>query len=161
MQEAGAQAPGLMAAVLGLDEKTVAAVCEEATIDGGIAQIANDNCPGQVVISGDRAGMERAMSALAAAGARKVVPLAVSIAAHSPLMRPAATALEDAIQNTEIVAPVVPVMANMTADLLVDPNAIRRELVAQLMGSVQWTGSIQKLVEAGVTTFVEIGSGAC
>ena len=85
MKQAGAQAPGMMAAILGLDEAPVAAICAEvAAQTGGVVQVANDNCPGQVVISGDKTGMESAMMALGAAGARKVVPLAVSIAAHSP-----------------------------------------------------------------------------
>ncbi len=115
MKEAGAHSPGMMAAVLGLDEARVAAICAEVTATGGIVQVANDNCPGQLVISGDRAGMAAAMAALAAAGARKVVPLAVSIAAHSPLMQPAADALQAAIDATAIAAPLVPVIGNTTA----------------------------------------------
>ncbi|MCB0067543.1 MAG: ACP S-malonyltransferase, partial [Caldilineaceae bacterium] len=108
---------------------------------------------------GDRAGMEAAMEALAAAGARKVVPLAVSIAAHSPLMQPAADALRAAIDGTAIVAPVVPVIGNTTAQPLTSVDAIRAELTAQLTGSVRWTASMQAMVGAGVTTFVELGAG--
>ena len=93
MKDAGVRAPGLMTAILGLNEDRVAAVCADVAAHGGIVQVANDNCPGQVVISGDKIGMEAAMAALSAAGAKKVVPLAVSIAAHSPLMRPAAEQL--------------------------------------------------------------------
>ena len=159
MKVAGTHAPGMMAAVLGLDEARVAELCAEIVATGGIVQVANDNCPGQLVISGDRAGMEAAMEALAAAGARKVVPLAVSIAAHSPLMRPAADALRAAIDGTTIVAPAVPVIGNTTAQPLTSVDAIRAELTAQLTGSVRWTASMQAMLGAGVTTFVELGAG--
>lgn len=159
MKEAGAHSPGLMAAVLGLDEARVAAICAEVAATGGVAQVANDNCPGQLVISGDRAGMEAAMAALAAAGARKVVPLAVSIAAHSPLMQPAADALRAAIDATEIAAPQVPVIGNTTAQPLTTVESIRAELTAQLTGSVRWTASVAAMGGAGVTTFVELGAG--
>ena len=159
MKEAGAHSPGMMAAVLGLDEARVAAICAEVTATGGIVQVANDNCPGQLVISGDRAGMAAAMAALAAAGARKVVPLAVSIAAHSPLMQPAADALRAAIDATEIAAPLVPVIGNTTAQPLTAAESIRAELTAQLTGSVRWTASLEAMVSAGVTTYVEVGAG--
>ncbi|CAN5486708.1 ACP S-malonyltransferase [soil metagenome] len=159
MKEAGDKAPGMMAAILGLDEAQVAAICASATTAGGIAQVANDNCPGQVVISGDRAGMEATMAALSAAGAKKVVPLAVSIAAHSPLMQPAADQLQHVIDTTTIVAPSVPIIANTSAQLLTSAEAIRVELVAQLTGSVRWVASMQVALHAGVTTFVEIGPG--
>jgi [acyl-carrier-protein] S-malonyltransferase len=159
MKLAGENAPGLMAAVLGLDEAQVAEICVQVATDGAIAQVANDNCPGQLVISGNRAGMEAAMAALAAAGARKVVPLAVSIAAHSPLMQPAAEALRTAIDATPIQPPQVPIIGNTTAAPLTTVAAIRDELTAQLTGSVRWSASIQALADAGVTTFVEIGAG--
>lgn len=159
MKEAGERNPGKMAAILGLDEARVAEICAEATARGGIAQVANDNCPGQVVISGDLPGMEAAMAALAAAGARKVAPLAVSIASHSPLMQPAAEALRQAIESTPIQSPHVPIIANTTALPLTDADAIRRELVDQLTGSVRWTASMQRAVADGVTDFVEVGPG--
>lgn len=160
MKQAGAIAPGLMAAVLGLEESQVAALCAEAAAQtGGVVQVANDNCPGQVVISGDRAGVEAALPILEAAGARKVVPLAVSIAAHSPLMRPAAEELAAAIAAAPIQPPSVPVIGNTNAELLSDAAAIRAELVAQLTGSVRWTASMQRAVAAGVTEFIEIGPG--
>ena len=159
MKEAGDKMPGMMAAVLGLDEAKVAEICAESTLQGGITQVANDNCPGQVVISGDRVGMEATMLALAAAGAKKVVPLAVSIAAHSPLMQPAAAELQQVIDRTPIAIPTVPVLANTSAQPLTTANAIRAELVAQLTGSVRWTASMQYALAAGVTRFVEIGPG--
>ena len=159
MKLAGEQAPGLMAAILGLDQSRVDAVCAQIAGDEAIVQIANDNCPGQLVISGNRRGMEQAMAALSAAGARKVVPLAVSIAAHSPLMQPAADALRSAIEATTILPPQVVVIGNTSAGPLESPEAIRAELVAQLTGSVRWTESIQRMAEAGAATFVELGAG--
>ncbi|HRA68308.1 MAG TPA: ACP S-malonyltransferase, partial [Caldilinea sp.] len=159
MKLAGDRAPGRMAAVLGLEEAQVAEVCARVSSDGFIVQVANDNCPGQLVISGDAAGMAAAMAALTAAGARKVAPLAVSIAAHSPLMQPAAAALRTAIAQTAILPPQAPVVGNTTATLLTTVEAIRDELNSQLTDSVRWTASIQHLASAGVTTFVEIGAG--
>jgi [acyl-carrier-protein] S-malonyltransferase len=148
-----------MAAVLGLDEATIARVCAETTAGVGVAEIANDNTHGQVVISGDRAGMEAAMAALSAAGAKRVMPLAVSIAAHSRLMQPVAAALQAAIDAAPLLAPAVPVIGNTAAQPLTTVDDIRRELAAQLTGSVRWTATIQWLEAAGVTTFVEIGPG--
>jgi [acyl-carrier-protein] S-malonyltransferase len=149
----------MMAAILGLEEDKVAAVCAEATANGGLAQVANDNCPGQVVISGNRQGMEAAMAALTAAGARRVMPLAVSIASHCPLMQPAADALRSVIDATPLTPPVVPVIANTSAQPLTDVAAIRAELAAQLTGSVRWSASMRYLLQAGVTQFIEIGPG--
>lgn len=157
MKEAGSTNPGLMAAVLGLEEVDVARICAAATATGGIAVVANDNCPGQTVISGDPRGIEQAMAALQEAGARKVVPLAVSVASHSPLMQPAAAQLRAAIDAAPIATPAVPVIGNTTAQPLTATNAIRDELAAQLTGSVRWTASMQFLVKAGVTDFVEVG----
>jgi len=159
MKLAGMQSPGLMAAVLGLEETVVAATCAEVSAQGGIVQVANDNCPGQIVISGDKAGMEAAMDALTAAGARRVKPLAVSIAAHSPLMQPAAEALQAAIAATPLAPPLVPVIGNTTAQPLTTVEAIQAELTAQLTGSVRWTASMQFALQAGITTFVEVGPG--
>ncbi len=159
MKEAGAQTPGMMAAILGLDGEQVAAVCAEVSAHGGIVQVANDNCPGQIVISGYKPGMEAAMATLQAAGARKVAPLAVSIAAHSPLMQPAAQQLRAAIDAAPITAPRVPVLANTSAEAITTADAIRAELAAQLTGGVKWTASMQAALAAGVTDFVEIGPG--
>lgn len=159
MKEAGESSPGMMAAILGLDEAVVARVCAEATQQEGIAQVANDNCPGQIVISGDRPGMEASMAALAEAGARKVVPLAVSIAAHSPLMAPAADALRSAIDATSVRDASVPVIANTSAQPITSAAAIRDELAAQLTGSVRWTESMQLARAHGMSRFVELGAG--
>jgi [acyl-carrier-protein] S-malonyltransferase len=160
MKQAGQAAPGMMAAVLGLDESDVARICADVAAQvGGVVQVANDNCPGQVVISGDKAGVEAALPALDAAGARKTVPLAVSIAAHSPLMQPAADELAAAIAATPVAVPSVPVIGNTTATLLTDAASIRAELLAQLTGSVRWTASMQLAVAAGINDFIEVGSG--
>lgn len=159
MKWAGEQNPGMMAAVLGPEEAAVAAACAEASAQGGFVQVANDNCPGQTVISGDKAGIEAAMAALTAAGARRVKALAVSIAAHSPLMQPAADQLRAAIEATPIAPPVVPLIGNTTAQPLTTVAAIQDELTAQLTGSVRWTASMQFAMNAGVTTYVEIGPG--
>lgn len=160
MTEAGTLLPGRMAAVLGLDEDVVARACADAAAaSGGLVQIANDNCPGQIVISGDVTGMQAAMTALQAAGARKVVPLEVSIASHSPLMASVAGQLRAAIEATSIQPPVAPLLANTSTAAVTDPAAIVDELAAQLTGSVKWTGSMQRAVDAGVTVFAEIGPG--
>jgi [acyl-carrier-protein] S-malonyltransferase len=159
MKDAGLRSPGMMAAILGLDEAQVAEICRAGTASGGIAQVANDNCPGQVVISGDQQGMESVMAALVEAGARKVIPLAVSIAAHSPLMQPAANRLRTAIEESSISSPKLAVYANTTAQPLLSKAEIRDELAAQLTGSVRWTSSVQAMSGAGITTFVEVGPG--
>ena len=159
MKEAGERQPGMMAAILGLEMDEVAATCAACREQGGVVQVANDNCPGQIVISGDRAGMECAMAALDAAGARKVVPLAVSIASHSPLMQPAVEGLRAAVEQALISDPAYPVIGNTTATLLSDADAIRAELTAQLTGPVRWTESMQLALARGVTDFAEIGAG--
>lgn len=159
MKLAGEQAPGKMAAVLGLEKAQVDEICARIAAGGAVVQVANDNCPGQIVISGDAAGMDAAMAALTEAGARKVVPLAVSIAAHSPLMQPAAEALRAAIEATPILPPQVPIIGNTAAQPLTTVEEIRSELTAQLTGSVQWAASVERLAAEGVTTFVELGAG--
>jgi len=159
MKSAGQQQPGMMAAILGLDEEKVSAICRAASDTAGIAVVANDNCPGQIVISGDKAGMEAALGALSAAGARKVVPLAVSVASHSPLMQPVAAELRAAIDATGIQPPVVPLIGNTTAQPITTADDIRAELAAQLTGSVRWTASMQFARAAGVINFIEIGPG--
>ena len=161
MKEAGAKQPGRMAAVIGLSEEVVAQVCTEVSdASGGVAQIANDNCPGQIVISGDEGSVAAAMSGLEKAGARRVVPLAVSIAAHSPLMAPAASALEATIETMEVRDPLAPLIGNTSGRPLDNADAICQELNAQLTGSVKWTASMKNAIDAGVETAAEIGPGS-
>lgn len=160
MKAAGERSPGGMAAILGLEIDVVDALCAEARAStAGIVQVANDNCPGQIVISGDNQALEEAMRRLTAAGARKVVRLAVSIAAHSPLMAPAAAELQQAIGAVEITPPSAPVIGNVHARPLPTVDAIRADLVAQLTASVRWTESMRYLAGLGVATVIEVGSG--
>ncbi len=160
MKAAGEQQPGAMAAILGLGAEVVAKICQEAAdATARPVQLANDNCPGQVVISGDQAALEVAMQRLEAAGARKVVRLPITIAAHSVLMAPAAAAFAAAIEATPVCAPTIPIIANVTARPLTTEADVRAEMNAQLTSPVAWTGSIQHLSEQGVDTFVEVGPG--
>lgn len=159
MKAAGQQAPGGMAAILALDAPVLAEICAEAAAaTGGVVQVANDNCPGQVVISGDNAALEQAMALAKARGAKRAVRLPVSIAAHSPLMAVAAPAFRQAVEATPIRAPGTPVVGNVEAQPLAGPDAIRAELPAQLTSPVRWTESVRWMVAQGVTTFIEVGS---
>ena len=160
MEQAGAQSPGAMAAILALTVEQVNEVCDQASQDSGqLVQVANDNCPGQVVISGDAGALDVAMTLAANAGARKVVKLPITIAAHSPLMASANEAFAAAVDQTPIAAPRIPVVGNVRASLLSTPAEIREELRAQLTAAVQWTATITLLGEQGVDTFVEVGPG--
>jgi [acyl-carrier-protein] S-malonyltransferase len=161
MRDAGESEPGGMAAVLGLDTEQVEAACAQAreTVNGGV-WVANDNCPGQVVISGDDTGLEAASPMLEEAGARKVVRLAVSIAAHSPYMRAAAERLSSAIAAADLRDPQVPVIGNVSAQPLRTAVEVRQDLQAQLTANVRWTESMSYLAQSGVEDFVELGSGS-
>jgi [acyl-carrier-protein] S-malonyltransferase len=160
MKEAGEQEPGAMAAILALDTAVVKDLCQQASAaTGRPIQLANDNCPGQVVISGDAQALEKAMSLAEEAGARKVVKLPITIAAHSALMASASAAFADAVAMTAITVPKVPIIGNVTAQPLTTPDEIRAELAAQLTSAVAWTDSMQYLLSHGVDTFVEVGAG--
>lgn len=158
MRDAGAQHPGGMAALLGLEVDALEAVCKNASDQTGKPLVvANDNCPGQLVISGDADALDLGMELAKAAGAKRVVKLAVSVAAHSPLMQPASDALNRSIATTAFTNPQFPVYANVSATPLTDVAAIRDELERQLIESVHWTGSVGAMVAAGVERFIEIG----
>lgn len=159
MAAAGEQAPGGMAAILGLDIPTVEQICAEASDETGKVVVANDNCPGQVVISGSKKAVERAISLASDAGARRVVPLAVSVAAHSHLMKPAQERFNQALAEMPITPPRVPVIGNISASPLETADAVRADLSAQLTGRVRWTESVQFMLAHGVDTFIEIGTG--
>jgi len=152
MKEAGGKTPGAMAAVIGMDDVALESVCREAG-----AQIANYNAPGQIVISGAKDTLDRAIALAKEHGARRVIPLAVSIASHSRLMEPAARAFGYAVAHTPMRAPKIPVISNVTALPLDTVEEIRHELVAQLTSSVQWIKSIEYIIAQGVTNFVELG----
>ncbi len=155
MKAAGERNPGGMAAVLGLDAETVADVCRRA----GDVQVANDNAPGQIVISGPSEGVERATDLAKEAGAKRVIRLAVSIAAHSVLMQSIVDEFEEAVMGAGIQTSQVPVVGNITARPLDGVPAIQEELIGQLMAPVRWVDSIHYMVDQGIDTFVEIGPG--
>ncbi|VAW37196.1 Malonyl CoA-acyl carrier protein transacylase [hydrothermal vent metagenome] len=160
MKAAGEREPGAMAAILALDIPTVTAVCQQASEESGRSvQVANDNCPGQVVISGDEVALTLAMELAQAAKARKVVRIPITIAAHSKLMASAAEAFAQAVDDIPIHPPTIPVIGNVTAQPLTTPEQIRDELKAQLTSRVAWTDSINYLLAQGVERFVEVGSG--
>ena len=158
MKEAGERGPGGMAAIIRLDAQAVDDICRRASQETGrVVQVANYNSPGQLVISGDNQALEAAMQMAKEAGARRVVRLAVSIAAHSPLMAVIADEFRRAVEATPIQPPQTPVMANITARPLNSVDDIRREMIAQLTSSVRWTESVEYMAAQGVTRFVEIG----
>ena len=159
MAEAGHRRPGTMAAVLGLDDDDVAAVCEEASQEGSVVQAANFNAPGQVVISGDEDAVARASEQFKAQGARHVVPLPVSGAFHSPLMEYARDGLREALLETDVQAPRCPVYLNVTATPTSDPNEIQKRLLEQLTAPVRWSETLRRMQQDGATRFIEVGTG--
>jgi [acyl-carrier-protein] S-malonyltransferase len=159
MKRAGELAPGGMAAVLGLDIPTLEQVCGAASSAGEVVQVANDNCPGQVVISGAKAAVERAIEGAKAAGAKRAIPLAVSIAAHSPLMATIQADWDAAVGAAPIGDASVPVIGNVHAAPMTAAGELRADIMAQMQSRVRWTESIRRLRDQGVQTFVEVGSG--
>ncbi len=158
MKLAGEQSPGCMAAVLKMDDAEVERACKEAAEQTGKpVQIANYNSPGQVVISGDQEAMTQAIELLQEQGGRRIIPLAVSIAAHSPLMATVVQEYRAAIDGTPLRMPKVPVVANISARPLLSVDEIRDELAGQLTWPVRWTASVQWMIEQGVTRLVELG----
>jgi [acyl-carrier-protein] S-malonyltransferase len=168
----GKRIPSGMAAVLGMDAPTLEAICAEATAQtrasldasethpgAGRVVLANDNAPGQIVISGDQRALDLAMEMAKARGARRVVPLAVSGAFHSSVMAPATAGLARAVDRAPIEDARVPLVSNITAQPLTGASDLRAELAEQIASPVQWTGTIEYLAGQGVETFVEIGAG--
>jgi len=150
---------GVMAAIIGMDEQPLEAICREASAVGAPVVIANYNAPGQLVISGAATAVDRAMALAKQRGAKRTLPLKVSAAFHSPLMHAAAEGLAQAVGDVPIADARVPVISNVVTEALVDADAIRHELVAQVTAPVQWIASVRYIAEAGVDTFVEIGPG--
>lgn len=159
MKAAGEKSPGGMAAILGLELDEIDAICLSVSQGADIVQVANDNCPGQVVISGSSSALERAMTAAREAGARRVVRLAVSIAAHSPLMDHAQSEFNQAVEATHFGNADIPIIGNVNAIPIDSVDGIRKDLQAQLYSRVRWTDSIRFLLSQGITTFLEVGSG--
>lgn len=157
MQKACELQPSTMAAVLGLDDDKVEAICKG--IADEIVVAANYNCPGQLVISGSVEGINKACELLKAAGAKRALVLAVGGAFHSPLMEPARIELEAAIKATTFSSPICPVYQNVPAAAVSDTEAIRNNLVLQLTAPVRWTQSVQAMVADGATNFIECGPG--
>jgi [acyl-carrier-protein] S-malonyltransferase len=158
MQEAVPVGQGAMAAILGLDFETVERIARDAAGDE-VVEAANDNDPAQVVISGHKEAVERAAEAMKAAGAKRAIMLPVSAPFHSMLMQPAAAVMADALAGVDIQPPAVPLIANVRAEAVIEPGAIRRLLVEQVTGTVRWRESIANMAEAGVSEFWEIGAG--
>lgn len=158
MQRATPVGTGAMAALIGLDYEAAAMVARDAAL-GEICQPANDNAPGQVVVSGHRSAVERAVELAKARGARRALMLTVSAPFHCTLMQPAAEVMAEALEHVEMKPPVVPLVANVTAGALKDPAAIRESLVRQVTATVRWRECVAVMASGGVSFFAELGSG--
>ena len=158
MQEAVPESEGAMVAVLGLGDAQVEALCAEASA-GEVLEPVNYNAPGQVVVAGTRAAVERMMPLAKAAGARRVLPLPVSVPSHCSLMRPAAGRLAGRLAEVEIRSPEIPVLHNASVDMATEPTVIRDLLVRQLYRPVRWVETIRRLAEGGATRILEAGPG--
>ncbi len=160
MQKCCESSKGSMAAVLGLDDEVIENICSQTTQEGDAVVAANYNCIGQIVISGTEQGVDKASKKLEEAGAKRVVKLAVSGAFHSPLMLPAQTELQQAIDSTKFAAPKCPVYQNVDAMPHTDAEEIKQNLIKQLTSPVRWTKTIQNMAAAGVDEVIECGPGA-
>lgn len=156
MQKACEAQPSTMAAILGLDDETVEKICAQVE---DVVVAANYNCPGQLVISGTIEGVDKACVLLTEAGAKRAIKLNVGGAFHSPLMEPAKVELQAAIEETEIKAPICPIVQNVDAKPYTDPEHIKANLIAQLTGAVRWTQTVQQMLADGAEVFVEVGPG--
>ena len=159
MKQAGQTNPGSMAAVLNLDIASLEKVCAEASTNIEPVQVANDNCPGQVVISGATIAVERAIAGSKVAGAKRVIPLAVSIAAHSKLMATIQENWNEAVNAAKISDPEIQIIGNVTAGEIRSAAGLRTDIQSQMQSRVRWTETIQLLIRKGITTFVEVGTG--
>jgi [acyl-carrier-protein] S-malonyltransferase len=160
MKRAGEKNPGSMAAVLNLDIPALEKVCLEASSGQETVQVANDNCPGQVVISGSKAAVERAMAGAKAAGAKRALPLAVSIAAHSKLMDSIQAEWNEAVDGAQVADPGIKIIGNVNAGPISSSMEARADIKLQMQSRVRWTETIQLLAGAGISTFLEAGSGS-
>jgi [acyl-carrier-protein] S-malonyltransferase len=158
MQKAVPVGEGAMAALLGLDADKAAEVAREAA-QGDVCDFANDNAPGQVVVSGSKAAVERALEIAKAKGGKRAIMLPVSAPFHCALMKPAADVMQEALAAVTIAPPRVPLVANVTAQAVSDPETIRKQLVQQVTGLVRWRESVLTLKQKGIATLVELGAG--
>lgn len=154
MHEAGMMRPGGMAAIIGLDETLLTAVCQQTD-----THIVNINCPGQLVISGAQENIDKAVELAKAKGARRAIPLAVSGAFHTPLMQPAVDGMSEVVAGISFREPAIPIVANTTAQPLATAASVGPELLRQLCDCVLWQQSIEYMLDNGVSTFIEIGPG--
>ena len=154
MHQAGLKRPGGMVAVIGLDETVLAEICAQTD-----TRIANVNCPGQLVISGAKDNLSKAAALAEARGAYRTIPLLVSGAFHTPLMQPAVDGMSQIMANISFAEPLVPIIANTTAQEITTAQLVKDELLRQLCNGVQWQRSIEYMVDKGVSTFIEIGPG--
>ena len=159
MASAGSDRAGTMAAVLGLERDALEAVCRDASTNSEVAVVANDNCPGQLVISGDVEAVRRAGNLAGAAGAKRVLPLNVSGAFHSPLMESSSRAMGAFLRDVNFVRGIAPVVSNVSAQPINDEGLWPGLLEMQLKSPVRWTESVQAMVAAGIDTFIECGAG--
>ncbi len=172
MHQEGTACPGGMAAIIGSDDQTLQEICRDASTQAsttltseqshpgsGQVNVANYNAPGQIVISGENGALQIAMEMAKARKAKRVIPLAVSGAFHSPVMKPASAGLAQAIKNTRIDDARIPLIGNIEGQPITSAEALQAELAQQISSSVQWTRTIEYLHNAGVTTFIEIGPG--
>ncbi|MGN7383303.1 ACP S-malonyltransferase [Paenibacillus sp. SAFN-117] len=159
MESAVPGGQGAMAAVLGADRAALESLCARLSREAGIVEPANVNCPGQIVVSGSKEGVQAVIEHGKEAGAKRVLPLEVSGPFHSSLMKPAAERLADTLRNVPMNPAGIPVIANVSAQPVTDPEEIRRLLVEQVCAPVLWEDSIRRLIDEGVDTFVELGSG--
>lgn len=158
MQSAVPVGEGAMAAVLGLDIAAVEALAADAA-EGEVCEVANENDPAQTVVSGSKSAIDRVVAMAKERGAKRALPLPVSAPFHCALMQPAAEAMEEALADVDIKAPLVPVVANVVAEAVSDPDHIRRLLVEQVAGRVRWSSSVAWMTDQGVDAFWELGAG--
>lgn len=160
MQNAVPEGLGAMAVILGLDFEQLKSVCEKAEQEtGNIVDIANDNCPGQIVISGATSAIERAMELAKEAGAKRAMKLALSVPPHSRLMQPVVEIMQKALEGIEIKQPVVPMISNKTCAPMMDTNEIKEALIYQITHGVRWRESVLEMVNLGIDDLTEIGPG--
>ncbi|KHF30851.1 Malonyl CoA-acyl carrier protein transacylase [Anoxybacillus sp. BCO1] len=159
MEKAVPARQGTMAAVLGMDEATLQHIVDEITTESSPVQLANLNCPGQIVISGAKEAVERASQLAKEKGAKRVIPLEVSGPFHSVLMKPAAEQFSSVLDTLSFQESAVPVISNVTAEPMTNPTEIKQRLVEQLYSPVRWEQSVQTMIDLGVHTFIEIGPG--
>ncbi|MFT0800711.1 ACP S-malonyltransferase [Bacillus swezeyi] len=159
MNEAVPAGEGAMAAILGMDSEALKKVTDKVTEEGNLVQLANLNCPGQIVISGTAKGVELASELAKENGAKRAIPLEVSGPFHSELMKPAAEKLREVLDACTINNASIPVISNVTADIVTDKAEIKNKLIEQLYSPVRFEETISRLIDEGVTTFIEIGPG--